>query len=86
MVKHLFRFDHFPDEFQCPDDFSDRSTLLMTIGKTRVFDSLIVQAQKIGIISKYHPLLGSAKSDVVVVVGASQAGVDCRGHVDAPSS
>ncbi len=57
MIPHIGGFEDLPNQFEKTDDFADGSTLLMTIGNSRVLSAGIVQTQKVGIVCEDDPSL-----------------------------
>lgn len=49
-VLHFLQLKDLPDQFQRADHLADRAALLVAVDDPRMFDTLVVQSQKVGIV------------------------------------
>ncbi len=57
-VCHPCGFINLPDENQPLDDFTDAQCILGTVNDARMWQTLSLEAEKIGIVSENHATLG----------------------------
>jgi hypothetical protein len=82
MYSLWFRIVNLPNQFQCANHCTNGAALLVAIGNARVFDSLVVQANVIGVARKNHSTLREGERYMISVISSEQSHVAGSRHID----
>jgi hypothetical protein len=80
---HLIGFVDFPDEDQTPDDLTQTERILGTIDDARVLGASRLEAEKIGVVSDYHAVLGEPIRGLLFILGFKEPCFLRGGDIDA---